>query len=163
MNTKKTTIRKVRRYVVAALALAVIYSIGWFWWSRTTYDKYSKGLEPLPANGVLVPRYDRMDNDGYDYFVKYPDPLTFTGNLCVGTPSEGDNPFTDALIIWPKAGGGYEYGALLYEDNTEYQIYINCDGTPRDAGDAEAAAVIERHADTIQTLLQKARSQWGLE
>lgn len=43
-------------------------------------------------------------------------------------PTTEETFFTDALIIWPKVSGGYQFGALLYDENVEYSIYIDSEG-----------------------------------
>ena len=69
--------------------------------------KLSDGMEAAEFNTVLGKRYLYMDADRYDYLVKYPDYLSFTGNMSVGSPAASENPFTDALIIWPTIAGEY--------------------------------------------------------
>lgn len=102
----------------------------------------------------------QTDADGYDYSVKYPDYLSITGNLSIVSPSTDDNPFVDALIIWPEIFGGCEYGVLLEEGEEELQIYINTDGSAVYPEDSEATS---RHKETIDALLQRARKMWDLE
>ena len=125
---------------------------------RNTLGEYS--LSGISSVVCLVPRYFHTDAERYDYSVKYPDYLTFTGNLCVGLPAEGDDPFTDFLVIWPKAFGGCEYGVSLREDDAEYQIYIRADGS---AVRPEDQALVDRHRQTVEALLQRAEEMWDLK
>ena len=93
------------------------------------YGSYCKGWEKNYFAAWIVPRYIHTDEDGYDYAVKYPEYLSFTGNLSVGLPADEYNPFTDFLIVWPKIFGGYEYGVSVTKNGQGYQIYVNADGT----------------------------------
>ena len=80
-------------------------------------------MQPQVFHTTLDPSYYATDTEGYIFSVAYPGYLSVTGNLCVGTPMGADgNQFTDALIIWPRENGGYDYGLLLYDGQTGYQI-----------------------------------------
>ena len=117
-------------------------------------------MEENVFSSWLVPRYVHTDADRYDYGVKYPDYLSFTGNLSVGLPATDDNPFTDFLIIWPKLSGGCEYGVSITEDGKEYQIYIHADGSAVRPEDSE---VVARNQDHINALLGRAEAMWDIK
>lgn len=68
--------------------------------------------------------------------------------------------FTDTLLIWPLADGGYEYGVLLYEEGQSAQIYVDRHGKALNQADGE---IIAQHKENISDLLEKARRLWGLE
>ena len=123
------------------------------------YGSYCKGWEKNYFAAWIVPRYVHTDEDGYDYAVKYPEYLSFTGNLSVGLPADEYNPFTDFLIVWPKIFGGYEYGVSVTKNGQGYQIYINIDGTAVHPEDSEIAAACQ---DTINDLLRRAKGMWNL-
>lgn len=95
------------------------------------------------TNGTVhAARYAAKDCDGFDYSVKWPDYLSFTGNFAVGFPGTSEDPFTDGLIIWPKIFGGYEYGVILKDPNDPsngYMFYITPDGQAIDAEYQEIA------------------------
>lgn len=101
-----------------------------------------------------MPRYVYVDEDGYDYGVKYPDYLSLTGNMSVGLPAADNNPFTDFLIVWPRASGGYVCGVSLTKGTQTYQIYINADGTAVHPEDGEITAACQ---DTIDDLLSRVK------
>ena len=152
--------KKAVKIIVAILIVFVAVNAIWFGWSRVKYGKLSRGMEENTIDEFLVPRYFYTDEEGYDFGVKYPDYLSLTGNVSVGTPAKGDNPFTDALIIWPKLFGGYEFGVLLYDDNGDgYCIYIDSDGNALSKDDEE---VVSRHKENIEALLKKADEKWGI-
>lgn len=151
--------KKVFAVAGGILALFVLLNIVWFIWRGVKYGSFTDGMEKSVWDTVLVPRYILSDSEGYDYAVKYPDYLTFTGNLSVGMPASDNSPFTDSLIIWPLLDGSYEYGVLLYEGEDAYQIYIDMEEKPLES---EYHDVIERHSDNIYILLQKADELWDV-
>ena len=152
--------RIVRKIIAIIIATFAVYNVLWFTWSHVTYGKFSGGLEEDEFSNFVIPHYFCMDEDSYNYAVKYPDYLHFTGNMSVGLPVTEEQFFTDSLIIWPKLSGGYEFGALLYdEDGIAYQIYIDYNGK---ALSKEDEGVISRHSDNISTLLKKADEKWHI-
>ena len=156
----KLSKQTIIRAALLILALFLLVNAAWYVWRMVKYGPYSTGMDENPVSSWLVPRYFHTDAERYDYSVKYPDYLTFTGNLCVGLPAEGDDPFTDFLVIWPKAFGGCEYGVSLREDEVTYQIYIRADGS---AVRPEDQALVGRHRQTVETLLQRAEEMWDLK
>ena len=157
MKSGKKTALKI---VICILIIFVLINVFWFAWRAVKYGAYSEGMQKNDIPEWLVPRYVYTDADGYDYSVKYPDYLSFTGNMSVGLPSTPDNIFTDFIVIWPKPFGGYKYGASLTVDDTNYQIYINGDGSSVYPENNELAALFQ---DTINDLLERAGEMWDLE
>lgn len=152
--------RILLKIVLAAAAVFLFFNILWFAWSHIRYGAFSGGMEAAEFSNFITPRYIYTDADRYDFLVKYPDYLTFTGNMSVGLPATGERFFTDALIIWPKAGGKYELGVLLYdEDGSGYSVYIDSEGNALAGEDEEA---VSRHRENIQKLLIKADERWGI-
>ena len=151
--------KKPVKIIIAILIVIVAINALWFGWSRVKYGKLSQGMEENPIDEFLVPRYFYSDEEGYDFGVKYPDYLSLTGNMSVGTPTEGENPFTDALIIWPKLSGKFELGVLLYEEDEGYSILIDSSGNALSKEDEE---VVARHKENIEALLKKADERWGI-
>ena len=157
---KKIAKKTVWIVVICILSLFILINISWYIWRMVKYESYSTGMEENFFSTWIVPRYIQTDTDGYDYSVKYPDYLSFTGNLSIVSSSPDDNPFANALIIWPKTFGGYEYGVMLEEGEEQFQIYINPDGSAVYPEDSEVTA---RHQENIDELLQRARKMWNLE
>ena len=157
MNSVKKTILKV---VLGILALFALINVSWYGWRMVKYGSYCKGWEKNSFATWIVPRYVYTDEDGYDYGVKYPEYLSFTGNMSVGLPATNDNPFSDFIIVWPKVFGDYDYGVFITKDGQEYQIYINADGTAVYPEDSE---IVTDCQDTIKDLLSRAKGMWDLE
>jgi len=112
---------------------------------------------------AIVPRYIYKDTDGFDYSVKYPDYLSFTGNLAVGFPGTDEDPFTDGLIIWPKYNSGYEFGIMLNpkEPGSEgWMFYIDAYGN---AIDPEYQPIAAEYSDVISELLNRAFNFWNIK
>ncbi|MBQ9035965.1 MAG: hypothetical protein IJ115_00675 [Erysipelotrichaceae bacterium] len=156
----KTGNRKVLKVITLVLSVFVLFNIFWYAWRDMKYDSYINEMEENELSSWIVPRYKHVDDEGYDYSVKCPDYLSFTGNMSVGLPSLDNNPFTDFLVIWPKVFGGYEYGASLTVDGVNYQIMINEDGSAVDSQYSEIAAMSK---ETIDLLLHKANEKWDLK
>ena len=151
--------KKILKIVLALVIIFVACNIIWFAWSHIKYGKFSSGMQEGDFSNFITPRYIYTDADRYDYLVKYPDYLSFTGNLCVGMPTTEETFFTDALIIWPKVSGGYQFGALLYDENVEYSIYIDSEGNALSKEDED---IVSRHRDTIRNLLIIADKKWDI-
>ena len=151
--------KKILKIVLAAAIVFIAYNIIWFAWSHTKYRKYTGGMQEGDFSSFITRRYVYSDAAGYDYLVKYPDYLSFTGNMSLGLPSTEENPFTDALIIWPKFSGGYQLGVLLYEENVQYGIYIDSEGNALSKEDED---IVSRHSDAIRNLLIRADQRWGI-
>lgn len=151
--------KKALKIILAAVIAFAVYNIAWFAWSHIKYGKLSGGMEEMEISSFVTRRYSYTDAERFDYLVKYPDYLTFTGNLSVGIPVTDENVFTDALIIWPTLSGKYNYGVLLYEEGAEYTVYIDADGN---ALSKEYEDVVSRHRDQIETLLMMADHKWNI-
>ena len=154
--------KKIMLALCAILSLFVLFNFVWFGWNHIKYRSYIEGMTEIETSSVMSPAYASVDADGFDYNVKFPDYLSFAGNLAVGFPAEESDQITDGLIIWPKMFGGYEYGAMLQslEKGTDgYMFYIDAHGN---AIDAEYQAVAERYSEVISELLSRAKSHWDL-
>ena len=78
--------KKILKIILAAVIVFAAYNVVWFAWSHVKYGKLSDGMKKEDFGSFVTPRYVYTDTDGYDYLVKYPDYLTFTGNISVGCP-----------------------------------------------------------------------------
>ena len=151
--------KKIIKIVIGVMAVFIIFNIFWYIWRNVRYGSYDEGFNKNELWTFIVPRYYLIDEEGYDYTVKYPEYLSFTGNLTAGMPTTDNNPFTDFLVIWPKPFGGYEYGISLTVDGTNYQIMIDEDGK---SIDPQFDEITERCKETIDILLGKADKIWNL-
>ncbi len=158
---KKHHMKKTELKIILAVAIVfVAFNIVWFAWSHIKYGKLSSGMEENVFSTFVTPRYFYTDADGNDYLVKYPDYLTFTGNMSVGMPTTDENYNTDSLIIWPTLSGKYEFGVILYEEEGKgYRVYIDPNGN---ALSKEYEDVVSRHTENIKKLLMKADNKWGI-
>lgn len=152
--------KKILLSIGIIAALVLVLNIAWFGWSGWKYSNYIGGMEKTIFSTFVTKRYAVTDEDGFTYAVKYPDYLSLTGNLSIGMPAEGDNPYTDALIIWPRFSGEYSYGLLLYDEIDAYQIEIDSQGN---ALDHTYDSVMEQHREHIDTLLEKTEAKWELK
>jgi len=154
-----------KRMIVGGIALGafILFNAFWFVWREIAFSKYAfDGMEKTERSSIIAPRYYYVDKDGYSWFVKFPDYLSFVGNITVMIPTVMDSEdvnFDNTLIIWPHFSGKYEYGMFIYEDDSVIQIYIDNQG---DAIDSTADEIIERHKGDVVVLLQKANEQWDI-
>ena len=152
--------KKFLKIILVIVILFVLINIVWFSWRAIKYNKYSKGMNKNKTYTIFVPKYLKNDKEGFSYSVKYPDYLSFTGNLAISMPSEDYDYYSDSLIIWPTLNG-YEYGVILYDEkNNEYMIEIDENKKPKDV---EYKEVINDHKDNIDVLFDKASEFWNLK
>ena len=152
--------KRIIKTVLITVAVFVAYNAAWFAWSHISYGRWNEGMAEVEFSNFITPRYVCTDDDGYDFMVKYPDYLSLVGNMSVGLPSKNDNPFTDALIIWPRLIGKCQLGVLLYDDDgTGYSVYIDSNGNALYEEDRD---VVSRHREAINDLLAKADEKWNI-
>ena len=153
----------IKTALLALLAVFILLNLLWFGWRHMAYAGFAEGMTRTEVSSFLFPTFASKDEDGFDYTVKYPDYLSLTGNLAVGFPGTEEDPFTDGLIIWPKAPGGYEYGVMLNsreDDGSGYMFYIDAQGN---AVDGEYQPVAEEYREVIDELLERAEGAWSLD
>ena len=146
----KTKVKKILIIVLVVLFLFVIYNSIWLTWRYFRYTDYTDNMEVFIENTSYI----YTDEEGYDYNVKLPDYLTYTGNLCVAVP---DGKY--ALIIWPNAFDGYEYGVQLEIDDDTYSIMLNEDFS---AQDSQFDDIIYEYSETISDLYERSVNQWDI-
>ena len=152
--------KKFLKIILVILIVFILLNIVWFSWRAIKYNNYSKGMDKNTAYSIFVPKYLKNDEEGFSYSVKYPDYLSFTGNLAISMPSEDYDYFSDSLIIWPNLRG-YEYGLILYdEENNEYMIEVDESKKPKDS---EYKEILNDHKDNIDILFEKANKFWNLK
>ena len=150
--------KRFLKIILVILILFILINIIWFCWRAIKYNSYSKGMDKNTSYSIFVPKYLKNDKEGFSYSVKYPDYLSFTGNLAISMPSE--DYFSDSLIIWPNLKG-YEYGLILYdEENNEYMIDVDENKNPKDS---EYKEIANDHKDNIDILFEKANEFWNLK
>lgn len=162
---KKGEVKKSRivLLIIAIIVLLfIIINLAWYIRRNAVYGKFTdENMEETVFSTFIVPNYLDVDSDGIEFYIKYPDYLSLTGNLTVGRPEEGEDMNPNNLIIWPKFGGGYTYGYLVIENDEMYQIYIDSEGNAI-YPDEEVNAVLERHKDDIRLFFDKAEERWGI-
>ena len=150
--------KRFLKIILVILIIFILINIIWFCWRAIKYNSYSKGMDKNTSYSIFVPKYLKNDKEGFSYSVKYPDYLSFTGNLAISMPSE--DYFSDSLIIWPNFKG-YEYGLILYdEENNEYMIDVDENKSPKDS---EYKEIANDHKDNIDILFEKANEFWNLK
>lgn len=79
----------ILRAAAMLLVSVLLVNVTWYGWRAEKYRPYIAGMEPQVFYTALDPSYYAVDAEGYTFSVAYPDYLSATGNLCVGTPMGG--------------------------------------------------------------------------
>jgi hypothetical protein len=149
---KKMRIQKI--LLLISISIFALFNISWF---LITSIKYQPYIEVIPKNEYGF--YGFTDEEGYNYNVKKPDYLSYTGNLGI---TDKNNEF--ALIIWPKMFGKYKYGLRIQKDNEAYEIYVNENLEPILQEDNESIkSLIEKYKPEISKLFTTAKETWDLK
>lgn len=131
----------------------VVLNLSWFSITTIKYKKYIKDIPKIKNSS-----YGIKKEDGYNYHVKKPDYLQYTGNLAVDNYEKGK-----LLIIWPLIFGGYEYGFRIQEEGGAYEIYVDENMNPIDKEDKIAIEKFQEHKTELEELFSKANEMWKLE
>lgn len=143
--------KKKSKIIIAVSSIFVLFSIFNLLWylSYKNYSNYSENLEEFVPRKSYV-----LKKEGYLFNVKYPDYLSFTGNLAVATNDE-----KIALIIWPSYFGKTKYGIQIEdEDKMIHSIMIEKN---RKAVNSKDRKMIESNMVDIKSLFQKSEVMWG--
>lgn len=142
-----------KRIIIFIISAFAVMNISWFLITTIKYDKFIKDLPKVEGSS-----YGMKKEDGYNYSVKKPGYLHYTGNLAVSNSKKGE-----LLIIWPLISGGYEYGVRIEEDGEAYEIYVDENMKPIDKNDTYAVQNIEQHRAGVEKLFSKANKMWQLK
>ncbi|AJA48559.1 hypothetical protein CPAST_c24900 [Clostridium pasteurianum DSM 525 = ATCC 6013] len=144
-----------KRIFIFIILVFVALNISWFLITTIKYNKFVKAV-PKDRDGV-----HSLLKDGYNYHVKKPDYLHYTGNLAISTRSASNRG--ELLIIWPLISGGYEYGFSIQEDNEAYELYVDKNMKPIDTTDTYVIQKFEEHKAGLEQLFSKADEMWQLK
>jgi hypothetical protein len=145
--------KKLKISIIVISSILILfggYNLFWYLSVKSTYDPLAVGFEKAPFSGRI------LDEKDYSYYIKYPDYLSFTGNLCVST---ADDSLT--LFIWPGIYSQNEYGVQILnpEDQVIYNIMVDKNGHTDKIYDAP---LIEQNKDMIKALFDKANEKWDI-
>lgn len=138
--------------LLAALLLFGIWNLVWYLSIQSRYNSFEKVLTLHESGSYYI-----VDEEGYTYSVNHPDYLRLTGNLGISNLKKGE-----ALIIWPLATGGYEFGFRLQKDGSAFEIYVDENMNPVDKNDAKVVQLVNEHKDVLDKLYAKANKVWDL-
>lgn len=140
--------------MVAGIIIIVLFGLLNITWMAHSYYIYFPFTQNVPKHesGIYV-YYDAENN--YSYNVKFPDYLSFDGNLGVAD-NEGSN-----LIIWPSfLGKNYTYEVRIDVKGHEYSMYLDQNMKLID-GDNELKKIYDDNKGLIKELCDRAYSKWG--
>lgn len=146
-NSNKISPKKILSYLAIVF---VVFNIFWYTWRSSKFKDFSQDMQEFDPNTSFV----STDKAGYLYNVKYPDYLSFTGNLAVASPDG-----KAGLIIWPNIVRGYEFGVQI-EDGETYNIKVD---SKFKAYDKNFSKIVGKYKDDLNNLVKKAESFWNIE
>ena len=171
----KKQIKIILIVLTALIAAFGAVSLIWYYTAFRPYDRYVDQLEEhYSVNQIDSFRSYAEDEAGYSYYIKRPDFWSWSGNLSVSIPvfqlGSGDEmPYVDGLLLWPK-GDSCELGVMLYEYSEDergvtangVQLYLDGEGNylPDGTADEEGQAVLDRHRENVDVLLEKLYQTW---
>ena len=132
------------------LLIVLVYHGVWFANRCLIYYPLTENI-PKHVSGVYA-YYDPESK--YNYNVKFPNYLSFTGNLAISSNNG------EGLIIWPGFfGKDYTYGLMLEYKGKIHQIYVDNMMNPIDT-DPDKKEILDANKDTAQALKQGAQIIW---
>lgn len=142
---------KIITSIIAILVLFITLNIFWFFYTGNKYGELTQGM--IEDDARLS--YHILESDQYVYNVKYPDYLSFTGNVAVGSP---DNKA--ALIIWPGFFNQNKYGIQLIDDSgITNDIMVNKDMR---ALNPEYQEILNKQEQKVALVFDKAKNKWPI-
>lgn len=147
---KKSNKLSFKKIIIILAFVFLIFNILWYGWRSSKFKDFSQNMEEFDPNTSFV----STDKSGYLYNVKYPDYLSFTGNLAVATPDG-----KVGLIIWPNIAKGYEFGVQI-EDGESYNIKVDSQFKPYNKNFSK---IVGKYKDDLNNLVKKAESFWNIE
>ena len=161
-----------KRLIISFTILFGIYNIIWLVYVQYRYYPFIKALGDNTY----------WEDDGYVYYIKTPDYLSFVGNLSIDEYKTGRdiyNETTVGILIWPQIDGGYTVAAQVQTTaiadysarsvcSTMYSIMLNDDMTPDLSTEANANSyyeyqtIYEDNWEKIEAVLEKARIRWHI-
>lgn len=138
-------------------------------WSVYVACRYTPFCEALGCKTAFV-RCSQTDGN-YNYHVKKPDYLSFTGNLAISEViTAGEKKDRVNIIIWPKGFHHYEVGAgvsyVVYDASGNltmdgWSMMLNEDMELLET-DAHSKEIYEKYKDEIAILYDLAYQKWGI-
>lgn len=153
--------KKKRIYIVVIVVIVMVINILWFL-NNSMYNSYKKGFEKFKT-------CYNMSTDEYDFTVKKPDYLSFTGNLAIANKKD-----TVSIIIWPGVfmKQPFEYGVMIYDEVQQhgYMIYVdeNMNFLESEKNQispeqkADANKVLKKNKHELIKLLNQAKVLWNI-
>lgn len=149
-------------FIGIAAVLFILLNAAWVMHYHS-FDRFERSDYTRPFGSSYV-----TSKDDYDYNIKYPDYLQFSGNLAIT-----NDPDTLSLIIWPQPfkSGEYEVGAIIYDEERgrSYYIYLNselnADLERYNLSDEEElifSDVVSKRKDEINGMYSLAEREWNL-
>ncbi len=164
--------KAIKWLIISVVLLFGIYNIIWIVYVQYRYYPFVKALGDNTY----------WEDDGYVYYIKIPDYLSFTGNLSIDESKIGRDVHSETtvgILIWPKFGGGYTVVAqvetpTIVDESTRsshsemYSILLNDEMKPdlsiEENGNAyyKHKTIYDDNWEKIEDALEKARIRWHI-
>ncbi len=145
--------RMLLKVLILCISIFAIYNLIWIANIIYVYYPLTENV-PKQESGIFM--YQDVEKN-YTYNVKFPNYLSFTGNLGVSS-DDGSG-----LIIWPGfLGKNYTYGIILKDGNKIYRFNVDDSLKPLTFNEKEQQ-IIDNNLRTIEELWNGAKSIWGNE
>lgn len=136
--------------IISIIFIFIAYNVFWYFIVHNKYDKFTDNMEEIYKNKTYA-----INEEGYDYSVKFPNYLSFVGNLGII-----DSEHKNDLIIWINAlTNKAEYSVRIQSGNETYEIMLDSNMKPTDNMYFE---IVQDNKDTILNLFEKAKQKWPI-
>lgn len=137
---------KILSCICGLLVLFIFVNGFWLLYTYQKYTPLSQGMQ----EDVKFQSYHVVENE-HIFNVKYPNYLSFTGNVAVATPDE-----KTALIIWAGLFGN-EYGIQIDEDGIRNEIMVDADKRAKNPLHQE---MLDKHRKETDIVFDRAKTKW---
>lgn len=137
---------KVISCICGLLVLIILVNGFWLLYVYQKYTPLSRGMQ----EDIKLQSYNVVENE-YIFNVKYPNYLSFTGNVAVATADE-----KIALIIWPGLFGN-EYRIQIEDDGVRNDVTVGADKRAQNPLHQE---MLDKHREGIDIIFDRAKAKW---
>ena len=158
------------------LVIFAIWNVTWYF---LKYRPYHALCSEMQSSDIGKGIQFRTEDAQFSYVVKMPGYLSFSSGFISVSPIENNRIYFDensapvaesasyaTLFIWPQIKGETEYGVIIAEGNTLYQINIDKSLAFIPYGEQNNnigmyEKMLAEHRDEIEMLMNAVQNMWG--